>query len=852
MDGSAFGKYTEQAEEQQPRFLDFGDPNPYYFSSCLISAPSKRMKTRTTLVLGFLFVTIVSLWISLRLYPVAHPFGGLDLALEPDSIRSHAAEVVRWLGISTDGLKVTEDLGKNNELLRRVYETHGISEGNRLLRHDIPGYTWTVTWQNPEGINFVIGSRSDSQDGTEQAMRALAGEVKVDLDVHGKLQSLSRRLPDSVALPVLSLDSARGTAGSFLRRYYPVALSGSQSGFVPAGHRLQQLSGRTDYEFAWAGRDSVLGDSLRAGVRVSGDRVSGFTLDRSIPERYRSSGKSVYREITLAVFFVVVIVAMVIVGLRRIRAYEIGWRLGVVLGIFGGIAFGVELLFTLPPAMDWRLIIPMLLGPVGYGIALILAWSVAETIGRESWKEKFISLDLLTKGHLFHSRVGTAVVRGIGFGALANVAWLLLAWAMEQFITLSPSLEGGIPLKQASTLSPGLFLLSHSLYGTLFTVAVLLLFCMALLRRPISSSALLVAAGALIMGVAARDLLRPELAGIAIETLTAAVIVWVFYRFDVLTSYVALVALAVFSSLGVLLLAGDSWFVSSGSVVLALFGFAFAAGAVSLFTRDPSLDLDAIAPVFAQHITERERLQGELEIAREVQMSLLPKADPRVEGLEIASRCVPAQEVGGDYYDYVTFDASKFGVVVGDVSGKGTQAAFYMTLAKGFLKAVTRMSGSPSRALTEANALFYENVDRGNFITVVYGEFDLRSRTVTLARAGHNPVIMKASGQEGAEFLQPGGLALGLEPGEVFAKTIRESTVPALPGALFVFYTDGFTEAMNRAGEQFGEQRLLAAVERLHNTPAREIVDGVLKEVRAFAGRAKQHDDMTIVVVKCT
>jgi len=809
------------------------------------------MKTKTILVLGFFLLTIVSLWISLRLYPVAHPFGGLDLALEPDSIRWRAAEVVRGLGISTDGLKATAELGKHNELLRRVYETHGISEGNTLLRRDVPGYTWTVTWQNPAEINVVVGSGSDSQEGTEQAMRALAGEVKVELDVHGKLQGLSRRLPDSVALPVLSLDSARETAENFLRRYYPVAILGPPSGFVPAGHRVQQVSGRTDHEFTWAGRDSVLGDSLRASVNVSGDRVSGFTLHRSIPEWYQGSGKSVYRQIVLAVFFVVVIVAMVILGLRRLRAYEIGWRLGLVLGIFGGIAFGVELFFTIPPGMDWRLILSMVFGPLGYGIGLMLAWSIAEAIGRESWKEKFISLDLLTKGHLFHSRVGTAVVRGIGFGALAHVTWLVLVWGMEQFITLSPSLEGGIPLKQASSLSPGLFLLSHTLYGTLFTVAVLLLFCLSLLRRPMSSSALIVAAGALILGVAGRDLIRPEIAGIAIETLTAAVIVWVFYRFDVLTSYVALVALAVFSSLGVLLLAGDSWFVNSGSVVLALFGFAFVAGVVSIVTRDPSLDLDAIAPVFARHITERERLQGELEIARDVQMSLLPKTDPRIEGLEIASRCVPAQEVGGDYYDFVDFDQTKFGVVIGDVSGKGTQAAFYMTLAKGFLKAVTRISGSPSKVLTEANALFYENVERGNFITVVYGVFDLNSHTVTLARAGHNPVIVRAAGLEVAECLQPGGLALGLEPGEVFAKTIRESTVPALPGALFVFYTDGFTEAMNRTGEQFGEQRLLAAVERLHDAPAGEIVDEVLKEVRSFAGRAKQHDDMTIVVVKC-
>jgi serine phosphatase RsbU (regulator of sigma subunit) len=232
-------------------------------------------------------------------------------------------------------------------------------------------------------------------------------------------------------------------------------------------------------------------------------------------------------------------------------------------------------------------------------------------------------------------------------------------------------------------------------------------------------------------------------------------------------------------------------------------------------------------------------------------LSLLPKTIPAFAGLDIASRCVPALEVGGDYYDFITFSKSRIGIVVGDVSGKGTEGAFYMTLTKGFLKAVTRAMESPAQILSEANALFYENVDRGNFITVLYAVFDTAEQVVTIARAGHNPALMKRAGSPAGEFLQPSGIALGLEPGEVFGKAIEELKVPFGPGDLFVLTTDGFSEAMNPKGEEYGENRLMAVVQENADRPAAEILDAVLKSARGFAGRAKQHDDMTIVVVKC-
>jgi len=206
--------------------------------------------------------------------------------------------------------------------------------------------------------------------------------------------------------------------------------------------------------------------------------------------------------------------------------------------------------------------------------------------------------------------------------------------------------------------------------------------------------------------------------------------------------------------------------------------------------------------------------------------------------------------VEGDYYDFIDLAENRLGVAVGDVSGKGTQAAFFMTLTKGFLRALANVSGSPSQVLTQVNRLFYESVDRGMFISMVYGIFDMRNHRLTLARAGHNPVIMRKSGASEVQTVNPGGMALGLDPGDAFARSIEQEEISFQPGDLFVFYTDGFPEAMNKKNEEFGEERLAQSVAKHATQSAEEIMSGIYQDVKSFTGTAKQHDDMTIVVVK--
>ena len=248
---------------------------------------------------------------------------------------------------------------------------------------------------------------------------------------------------------------------------------------------------------------------------------------------------------------------------------------------------------------------------------------------------------------------------------------------------------------------------------------------------------------------------------------------------------------------------------------------------------------------------EKQRLDDELRIARDIQQSLLPEKPPEFAGLTIADLCVPAREVGGDYYDFFHLGPRQLGVLVADVSGKGTSAALYMAELKGLMLALSHEERSPKRLLTRVNRLLADHLDNRSFITMTYAVIDLEARTLTHARAGHTPLIVANSG--GVDVLVPNGMVLGLRLpgiGERFESLLEEHTRPIAPGDAIVFYTDGITEAMDVTGELFTDASLTRVVASHHALDATGIRERVLREVRAFVGEAEPHDDMTMVVVK--
>ncbi len=269
--------------------------------------------------------------------------------------------------------------------------------------------------------------------------------------------------------------------------------------------------------------------------------------------------------------------------------------------------------------------------------------------------------------------------------------------------------------------------------------------------------------------------------------------------------------------------------------------------AICTFADQVALALEN-ARLFQERL-EKERLTREWAIAREVQQKLLPQALPDVPGGGLAVASVSAYEVGGDYYDFVQIDADRWAFIVGDVSGKGASAAFYMAVLKGIFQSLSGSSTSPADFLGRANEALALSMEKNVFISVVYGVLDLKTNTLTLARAGHCPAMMAGSDGQVRSLRTP-GLGLGLDRGPLFCKVLVEERIALSPGDTFVFYTDGVVESRSETGEEYGYDRLMAALSRHCGEDVYGLHTALLEDLNRFIGGAAYDDDMTLLVLK--
>lgn len=250
-----------------------------------------------------------------------------------------------------------------------------------------------------------------------------------------------------------------------------------------------------------------------------------------------------------------------------------------------------------------------------------------------------------------------------------------------------------------------------------------------------------------------------------------------------------------------------------------------------------------------REIAQRERLDRELEIAREVQQRLFPQVLPAVKGLDFAGYCRPALGVGGDYYDFIRLQDSCLGVAIGDVSGKGIAAALMMASLQASLRGQTiKPCSTLGEMIQHVNKLVYEASAANRYATFFYAQYDPATRRLHYVNAGHNPPMVCRRNGNGCEFLrlEAGGTVVGL-----FADfSYQEGCIELEVGDLFVGFTDGISEAMNRKDDEFGEDRIMETVQQCESRSAADTITCLLDQVDSFTAGAPQHDDMTLVVMR--
>lgn len=251
-----------------------------------------------------------------------------------------------------------------------------------------------------------------------------------------------------------------------------------------------------------------------------------------------------------------------------------------------------------------------------------------------------------------------------------------------------------------------------------------------------------------------------------------------------------------------------------------------------------------------QDSLERERLEQELKIAREVQLKLVPQAKPVIPSFDVDCYFLTAYEVGGDYYDFMEFSDGMPGLVIGDVSGKGASAAFYMAEFKGVIQTLARTLKNPKDLICQANRIFYSASERKLFVTAIVAKFDPRKNIFEFVRAGHNPALHYSHKNSRSSYLQPPGLGIGLESGAIFDSVTEIQREKFYPGDFLILFTDGLAEARNKAGEEFGEERLQFLADGCGELSASQIKERILNEITDFVGNTPLHDDLTFIVVK--
>jgi sigma-B regulation protein RsbU (phosphoserine phosphatase) len=404
------------------------------------------------------------------------------------------------------------------------------------------------------------------------------------------------------------------------------------------------------------------------------------------------------------------------------------------------------------------------------------------------------------------------------------------------------------------TFLPVIYVIAIALRNTGFYEFIFRLFFVSTFRRKLNKLITIIIISALIAifsyGGYVDLRISPYFINLAINFFIAVLFIVAFVRWDFMTVWISALAYCLLRELYPMIYFDNGFLMWNGISMWIIFGIMCLVGIIGYFRKVDIREIQRYVPSYLIRREERERLQREFEIARRVQFSFLPREKPKLKGIDLASICIPAMEVGGDYYDFIELDDHRLGVVIGDVSGKGISAAFHMTLTKGFLKSQAKSGLSPREIMINLNELFYENVERGTFISMIYGIFDLQSRTFTFARAGHNPLLIQKGMDDKVEILCPKGLALGLEKGTLFERVIEEYTIGIQSNDIFVFYTDGFSEAMNNKKEEFGEDRLQKLLQKNSLPSAEHIINHIKTEIINFVGDAPQHDDMTMLVVK--
>ncbi len=252
--------------------------------------------------------------------------------------------------------------------------------------------------------------------------------------------------------------------------------------------------------------------------------------------------------------------------------------------------------------------------------------------------------------------------------------------------------------------------------------------------------------------------------------------------------------------------------------------------------------------LLAFELADKLIFKNDIILARKIQSDLMPKTHPNIDGLQIASYYESANEVGGDYYDFIDSRECKL-LVVGDISGKGLPAALYMVRVQAIMRLLASSHDSPKEIILNVQKQFSQNLRKGYFLTMIAAKI-CDNKRLQICRAGHTPVLHFKKSEDKFEEINPVGIGIGLNKNGIFENTLEEKEVTANSGDIFLFYSDGITEAMNNKKEQFGIAEIKRVISENSDRSAEYLKERIISEIKKFEGEFQQQDDITMILLK--
>jgi len=571
-------------------------------------------------------------------------------------------------------------------------------------------------------------------------------------------------------------------------------------------------------------------------------------------------------EDTVVLFGLIQFIVFIVLGLmivyqlfQRLKARTIDLKTGLVISVMTSVLIPVDILLVLSKSFltgsveAFQLIIISLvvLAATGaFGVILFFTLvSVGESISRQVWPEKIKVFDFIRSGLFLNKPVGLSLIHATFAAFVALGLWALLLYAHPQLMVLH---SNELIFLSDYVLLPFLYPVTGALWESSTLILALFLVLGALIYKARQNHYWFYGMSFILFPIfiLINTGFTPLHVALLAMSVTGVLFAYIFMRWGAVTVLLALFQFKLFITVS------TSWMPVS-SPDLAVFVTAviiplglLTVGFIALIKGKNEDNLPQFVPEYIETLAQEDRIHQELEIAKRVQASFLPQTMPRIAPLDIAAICDPAYETAGDYFDVIQLDENRLAIAIGDVSGKGIQAAFYMTLAKGIIHSLCHEIDDPLKLLSRANDIFCRNSSKNTFLSMIYGVFDVKENSFTFVRAGHNPALVKRSGKTTVDEFKPRGLGLGIVEGERFRELLCKEKIYLNHGDTLILFTDGLNEALNNEHNFYGMQRLEHIISNTGTKNAHDLLLEIKKDILDFVGSSEQHDDLTLVIMK--